>query len=499
MNEIMQAYATFDEQKRIVGFERLTNNPITDTDSYKPSHPFLFAPEMDSSYYYFASRGGRYRYTCFNGAQALVLGMTDLVTMDHVREAAEIFEEHGEPFYREGWERIVTHYGGRIPLRIRAVPEGLVVPTGNVLLDVEPSTPDPMIRWLPGWFETKLVRLWYPTTVATRGAYLREKILEALVRSSDDPMAEIDYKLHCFGSRGSSSMETARIGGCAHLINFRGSDTVEALRHARHYYGAKMAGVSIPAPEHSVITSFVPAGSPADAEPGAHFEEAFFEHLVRQFLYGGATGKKYPIVAAVSDSYDLYNAIENYWCGERLLPLVRNSGGRVVIRPDSGTPAEVDVKALTILERKLGMRKNTKEFKVLPTYYRLIQGDGVNDESVPEILHEVMAHGYSADNINFGMGGGGLQDMTRDTLKFAEKMAAMLRLGRWSPVSKKPKTDPGKNSMGGRFALVHEGGAYATVPQPRKDDYLTPIFDMGRVLKTYTWEEVRANARKNMA
>jgi nicotinamide phosphoribosyltransferase len=494
MNDLMRQRATFDEYNNIVGYSKLEDNPILDTDSYKPSHAYQYSEDMQSMYSYFASRGGRYRYTCFNGMQPLMLRyLATQVTLDHVREAGELFASHGEPFNREGWERIVTYYKGRLPLRIRAVPEGSIVATGNVLFDIELTTSDPVVAWLPGWFETKLVRVWYPTTVATRGFYLKGKILEALEKSSNDPMGEIDFKLHCFGGRGASTLESAGIGGCAHLINFKGTDTVEALRYAKHYYGESMAGFSIPAAEHSTVCSWVPKG--VSANPGPEFEESFYTHFVEQFLLGKC-GKKYPMAACVSDAYDFYNAVENMWCGEHLHNMVRSSGGTLVVRPDSGRPAEVDVRALEIFDRKIGMEKNLKGFKVLPAYYRLIQGDGVNDESIPEILHEVLSHDYSASNLAFGMGGGGLQDMTRDTQKMAQKMSAVLFAGKWSPVFKKPKTDPGKDSLRGRLALVKEGRQYVTHEQPRKDDCLVPIFESGRVLKTYTFDEVRANALK---
>ena len=487
MDNPIHAYATHDAEHRITGFARLEDNPITDTDSYKPSHAYQYVPGMQSMVGYFESRGGRYRNTCFNGLQPLMLQYLAVeITSAHVREAAQLFEEHGEPFNKAGWDRIVSHYRGRLPIRIRAVPEGTVVPVSNVLFDVELTTPDPEVAWLPSWLETKLVRLWYPTTVATRGFYMKEKILEALVKSSDDPLAEIDYKLHCFGGRGGSSMETIRVGGCAHLINFKGTDTVEALRYARHYYGAQMAGVSIPAAEHSTVTSW-----------GREHEEDFFANFVEQFLLGKC-GKKFPMAACVSDTWDFYNAVENLWCGERLHSMVRGSGGTLIIRPDSGKPQEVDCKGLAILDRKLGTRKNTKDYKVLPPYYRMIQGDGVNDESVPEILHEVMSRGYSASNLAFGMGGGGLQDMTRDTQKFAFKCSAVLQDGTWHDVSKDPATDPGKRSKMGHLSLVREGGAFKTVRAPRKDDLLVPVYENGRVLKTYTLDEVRANAMKGL-
>lgn len=488
MNNMMRALATLDDQDRILGYAKLEDNPVTDTDSYKAGHCWQYVPGMRGMTSYFASRGGRYRYTLFNGLQPMMLRYLALqVTMNHVREAEELFESHGDAFNREDWEHIVTHYNGRLPIRICAVPEGTVVPTGNVLYTVECTTDDPKVAWLPNWFETKDVRIWYPTTVGTRGFYLKEKCLEAAVESADDPLGWIDWAVHCFGGRGGSSLETVQIGGAAHLINFKGSDTMEAVRHVRHYYGEGAPSGSVPAAEHSTVTSW-----------GREREEDFYEHFVNLWLYGkNPRSKKFPVAACVSDTYDYFNAVENLWFGEKLHGLVRRSGGKLVIRPDSGKPTEVDLKSLEIEERKIGMRRNAKGYKVGPSYFGFIQGDGINDESIPEILHAVTSHKYSVSNIGFGMGGGGLQDMTRDTQKFALKASAVqLADGSWRGVAKDPKTDPGKASRAGHLALVHERGQYATVEAPRKDNLLVPVYENGRVLKTYTFAEVRANAMK---
>ena len=133
---------------------------------------------------------------------------------------------------------------------------------------------------------------------------------------------------------------------------------------------------------------------------------------------------------------------------------------------------------------------------MLPPYLGLLQGDGMNDESIGELLHALTSHGYSASNIAFGMGGGLLQQLDRDTQRFAFKCAAALRDGAWLDVSKDPVTDTGKRSKKGHLALVHEGGAYTTTRGPRKDDLLVPVYEDGRVLRTYTLDEVRAAAAR---
>ena len=469
----------------------LADNPIMDTDSYKASHWLQYPPDVTSMYSYFESRGGRYRDTVFFGLQYYLLEhLSRPVTRAHVDEAATFFAKHGEPFNRPGWDHLVDRYGGRLPVRIRAVPEGTVVPTGNVLFDIELTAPDPRIFWIVSWLETMLVRVWYPTTVASRSHYCKRVILESLVESSDDPLGEVPFKLHDFGSRGVSSRESARIGGAAHLVSFLGSDTVEGVRAANHYYGTAdgMAAYSIPAAEHSTITMW-----------GRDNEVAAYRNFVQKYLVEREVPPGTPKIAAcVSDSFDLFNVIENVWCGE-LSDAIKASGGKLVSRPDSGDPAAVNLKCLQIMERKLGMRTNTKGFKVLPPHLGLLQGDGMNDESIGEVLHALRSRRYSASNIGFGMGGGLLQQLDRDTQRFAFKCAAALRGGQWIDVSKSPATDMGKRSKKGHLALVHEGGAYATTPAPRKDDLLVPVYEDGRVLRTYTLDEVRAAADRDLS
>lgn len=480
-------YVSRNEANEVVTFQRLEDNPITATDSYKASHWLQYPSGVSSMYSYFESRGGRYSSTVFAGLQYYLLHfLTQPITKAHVDEAALFFQEHGEPFNREGWDYLVATYNGRFPVRIRAVPEGTVVPTGNVLFDIELTVPDPKVFWVVSWLETMLVQVWYPTTVASLSFHCKRIILDALEKSSDDPLAEIGFKLHDFGARGGSSQETIRVGGLAHLVNFLGSDTVEGIRAANHYYFHKMAAFSIPAAEHSTITMW-----------GREHEEDAYANMVQRYLVDRQLPPGVPKLAAcVSDSFDIYNAVENLWCGPRLLAMVRDSGGKLIIRPDSGIPAIVDLRCLQILDRKVGTKKNTKGFKILPSFFGLIQGDGITDETIPEILHEVVSHGFSASNIGFGMGGGLLQQVNRDTQKFAFKCAAALINGEWVDVSKDPVTDTGKRSKKGHQALVRENGHLTTVRGPRKDDQLVPVYENGRVLKVYTLEEVRANSMR---
>ena len=352
--------------------------------------------------------------------------------------------------------------------------EGTYVPTHNVLMDVRAT--DPEFFWAGAYFEDSFVRLWAPITVATQSWDIKLDLLGFLQETADDPLAEIPFKLHDFGARGVSSLETAGVCGMAHLVNFMGSDTVEGVRYANHYYKAQMAAFSIPAAEHSTITSW-----------GREHEADAYRNMLRQFAKPGK------LVAVVSDSYDIYNAVEHLWGGS-LLDEVKASGATVVIRPDSGDPATVILKLLNILDAKVGMTKNSKGYKVLPSYFRLIQGDGVCQESIRAILTAMRSNGFSASNIAFGMGGALLQKLDRDTQKFAFKCAEATVDGHSVKVFKDPVTDPGKRSKSGRLSLIREGNTLRTVAGPHKDDLLVPVYHNGQILKTYTLDEVRKNA-----
>ena len=271
------------------------HNIILDTDSYKSSHFLQYPPRTTRLFSYLESRGGRYPATRFFGLQYILKRyLTRTVSAVDVEEARALIEAHGEPFPYDGWMRVVNVHGGRLPLEVRAVPEGTLVPNHNVLMSV--TNTDPELPWLVGWFETMLMRVWYPTTVATQSYYLKQIIRMALEQTSDHAEAELPFKLHDFGSRGVSSRESAGLGGLAHLTNFMGSDTLEALRTARNYYGAQLAGFSIPAAEHSTVTSW-----------GKAHEVDAYRNMVNTFAKPGA------VFAVVSDSYDLKYAINARW------------------------------------------------------------------------------------------------------------------------------------------------------------------------------------------
>lgn len=395
------------------------------TDSYKASHYLQFPPETKRAFYYIAPRV--VDNVRFYGLQMFIKKyLMNVPTMEDIDMAAEFWAAHGEPFNYEGWKRIVER--GNYPLKIRAIPEGMVVPGNLPLVTIENTTDDSF--WLPGWIETLAMQLWYPTTVATN-SYNCKQVIQKYLEMTGDPEG-IPFKLHDFGYRGATSQEAAEIGGSAHLVNFMGTDTVAGIFAAKKYYNADMAGFSIPAAEHSTMTAW-----------GQENEAKAYENMINQFAKPGS------LVAVVSDSYDLYNAVRNIWGGV-LRQKVLDSGATVVIRPDSGNPPDVVLKTLTILDETFGSEVNDKGYRVLNPAVRIIQGDGMGSaDDIRAVLETIADNGFSADNLAFGMGAGLLQKCDRDTYKFAMKCSAISDGNEWRPVSKNPVDAPWKASKAG--------------------------------------------------
>jgi nicotinamide phosphoribosyltransferase len=457
-------------------------NFLLRTDSYKFTHWKQYPPKTTGIYSYLESRGGMFPNTVFFGLQYYLKMYLEgpRFTQDDVTQAEVFCRQHfgSDLFNRDGWTRLYQKYRGILPVRIKAVPEGTVVPLQNVLVTIENT--DPEFPWLTNYLETLLLKVWYPTTVATLSHEIK-KIIGGFLDRTGDPSL-LPFKLHDFGYRGVSSEETAAIGGAAHLLNFLGSDNVAGIVLLQDHYGAKtMPGFSIPASEHSTITAW----------GKEHEGDAY-----RNMLHAYPTGT----VACVSDSYNIYDACEKLW-GELLKPDIVHRKGTLVIRPDSGDPVTVLTKVFEILSSKFGYTTNSKGYRVLPPYLRVIQGDGVNMFTIQNMLYQISKfHGWSADNLAFGMGGALLQQLNRDTQKFAFKCSAAEIDGKWQPVFKDPVTDPGKNSKHGRLALVEGGpGEFSTIENAQEtdpeEDRLVTVFENGKILVSYDLNAVRERTR----
>jgi nicotinamide phosphoribosyltransferase len=517
-------------------------NLILDTDSYKVSHYLQYPENTTGMMSYIESRGGDMPNTLFFGLQAYIKDhLLKPITQANIDEAEELYAYHLEGvdfnnipqeniisekevvipahriysnygsydgdlvpertvikrkinfdglrktkiFNKEGWQYILEKYNGYMPVTIKAIQEGVLIPTKNCLVTIECADPDAF--WVVSYLETSLLRsVWYTTSVATVSWTCKQIISKYLDLTCDNPNAEIMFKLHDFGGRGVSSRESAMLGGMAHLVNFMGTDTISALIGANNYYGSKMAGFSIPASEHSTMTA-----RGKDGEPLA------MKQMLDVFAKPGA------LVACVSDSYDIFYAVEHIW-GEQLRQQIIDSGAVLVVRPDSGSPVDVPVECVEKLAEKFGYTVNKKGFKVLK-YVRVIQGDGTCPEMIEAVLQKLYDLGFSAENIAFGMGGALLQKVDRDTQRWAMKCCAMLIDGKWIDIFKKPITDPGKDSKKGRLTVLRhkETGKYLTETENMAkllierldfEPAMFTIYENGKLMKEWTFDEVRAKS-----
>jgi nicotinamide phosphoribosyltransferase len=480
------------DRQELLDLELWQNNPILSSDAYKASHFEVCPDGAEFVYSYIESRGSdrKWKKHQFFGLQAFRKRyLSKPITMAHIDYAEKIITGMGLPFNRSGWEYILTVHKGYLPLRIKAVREGTVLDTRNVLVTVVNT--DPKCFWLTNYIETALLRaVWYPSTVASLSFHCKLAILRAFIKSSDEDvrplLSSLSFKLNDFGARGVSSKESAEIGGMGHLINFRGSDGIEAVAAAERYYGAVNPAGSICAAEHSTVTSW-----------GRTNENKAYARMLERWAKPGS------VLAVVSDSYDLFHAVKEIW-GKELKQRVIDSGATIVIRPDSGDALTIPVGVIKAAADAYGYTTNSKGYKVLPSCIRVIQGDGITEETLPIILENLLAAGFSVDNIAFGMGGGLLQILNRDTLKFAMKCSAISIGGVWYDVFKQPKTDAGKASKKGRFALVlieddsETPGLenYRTVPYQNHGELnqLVLIYEDGKHYNEETWDEIVARS-----
>lgn len=456
-------------------------NIILNADSYKASHFLQYPPGTTQVNSYIEARGGRFDKAVFFGLQMFIKEyLTKPITNADIDEAKIIMQATGVPFNEDGWRYIVETYDGFLPIEIQAIPEGMVIPIQNAMVQV--INTDEKCAWLTSYVETALLRaVWYPTTVATVSYYCKTVIMKYMQETAETTDG-IEFKLHDFGARGATTEEAAAIGGAAHMVNFMGTDTISAIVAARRYYDAEMPGFSIPAAEHSTITSW-----------GRDNEKEAYANMLEQFAGPGK------LVAVVSDSYDLWNAIDNIW-GTELKAQVEATGGTLVVRPDSGDPVDIVVETIERLMNKFGFTINAKGYRVLPDCIRVIQGDGIEQDSIEAILAAMKARKQGADNITFGMGGALLQKVDRDTMKFAMKASAAKVNNTWRDVYKDPITDQGKRSKKGRLAVVEDAQqGFKTIPEAdigNRQNILQTVFKNGDMIKTYTFDEVRANAKQ---
>jgi nicotinamide phosphoribosyltransferase len=485
------------------------DNFIIMTDSYKMTHHLLYPLGLRRVYSYMEPRGGDMPYTVFFGLQYYIKRYLAgrRITKEKIEDAraANIAHFGFDCFDDTMWYHILNKHDGKLPLRIKAVPEGTPVAVKNIMMDLV-NTDYEHCAALTNITETLLMKIWATCTVAAYNRIMKELITKYHALTSDLPAFLIDYMHHDFGYRGVSSEETGRLMAAAAMTSFKGTDTMGGLSLIKKFYspdGATwsecMGGFSVIASEHSVMCSY----------GGRHKEATAYLEIINMVKNHPKIKSAKPlsgviILSLVSDTYNIYNVshrilkqLENEfigWTNDNGIPL------KVVVRPDSGVPSNVlfgynevvkgictddDVLSVApndlcqrvaddmgiplaegiklvekgifqILIDQFGSSVNSKGFKVLHPQIGVLQGDGVVHYRVEEFF-KIMSHeSYKIDTMMLVVGSGGknLQAHDRDEQKWAIKATEVDINEETIPIEKNPITDPGKKSKKGDLKLV---------------------------------------------
>jgi nicotinamide phosphoribosyltransferase len=409
---------------------QLSQNFVLESDSYKYSHiPEVYPEGAEALHSYLSARVKGSRVVQFGPSMWIKKKLLAPITKAMIDEAEELMELHIGPdsFDRGFWEYILNKYNGYIPVTIRGLPEGTVTSSYDTLLTVQCD--DPRVFPLSQFIEASLQSdLWYTTTIATNDLENYEVAKSHFDLFSDNP-GMLPFMLHDFGARGATCEEQRQLGGAAHLVFFQGSDNISGIRAANLFYQCKMAGFSVRATEHSIQCAYGPDG-----------QEDYLRRVLDAHLKPGS------IVSIVLDGYNVWREAE-LLC-TKFRDRILQSGGKVVFRPDSGDMFEVIPRLLDMLAAAFGYTVNSKNKKVLNSV-GIIQGDGIDKTTFMLLMQKVVSLGYAPENVLMGSGGGLLQKVNRDTLKFAQKASAIKINGVWVDMFKDPITDPGKKSKTG--------------------------------------------------
>lgn len=458
------------------------------TDGYKLTHWNQLQDGTQEIDIYFESRtGGMYGFTQMSSYQYII--MEHLVgqvvrgsDIERMKNFCKLYFGDESTFNEVGFTHLVNEHEGRLPIKIRAVREGQVTPINNALMTVV-NTCEYCASWIPGYIDSLLTHIWYGSNVATISRVVKGTISYWLNKTGSAPEA-VDFMLHDFGFRGATGVEAAAVGGGAHIVNFKGTDTLVAIPYVQQYYNAgEMPANSVVATEHSVMTAL-----------GLYRDLEVLDQLLVKYPNG--------ILSVVADSFDIYGFTEGV-IERRDKILARN--GRFVLRPDSvtkihGTPAELVVELLDMLWSGFGGTISSTGHKILHDQIRVLWGDGITEDDINTILSIMAEAGYAAENIVFGMGGGLLQKHDRDTQRYTFKCSAQLRNNEWVDVQKKAF---GKSSKAGRLALVvgEEGIVTRRIEDVREgeEDLMIDVFENGDLLVFQQFDDIREVADRTWA
>lgn len=495
-------------------------NPMIATDSYKLGHKSMYPEGTTMVYSNMTPRSGKILKRIvpasvyddkfvFFGLQGLIkhyMGLWKENFFDKpLSEAVYHFTNTVLPFIgatRLDVEGVVSlHKLGYLPLEIKSLSEGSVIPFKIPVFTVKNTLPE--FYWLTNYTETYFSNeFWKPSTTATIARYYR-KLLEKYAVETGCPLEFVDFQAHDFSCRGMSGMYDSATSGAGHLVYFKGSDTLVATDFIKYAYkpvnDQELIGCSVPATEHSVMTS-----------EGLDGEFKLFKRIITEVVPNG-------IVSLVSDSFDFWKVITEYTVELKQEILDRGEDpitglSKTVFRPDSGDPVKIvcgDPDGKTEAERKgaieclwdvFGGEVNSQGYKVLHSKVGLIYGDSITLERCEAILQGLKRKGFCTSCIVFGVGSFTYQYLTRDTCGLAVKATYREECDKGFNIFKDPKTDDGtKKSAKGLLMVVEEGFDYKLIdevtPSQEKVSDLEVVFYNGTLFKNQSIDRIRQRVK----
>lgn len=426
-------------------FEHSTKSVFFTQDSYKLAMHKMYPPDTTEVYSFIESRGGIFDEIVAIGVRHFVLKFLDKqITENEYNELVAFFKLRPEGFDESKLRYIIDRHNGYLPLHIKALPEGTIVPTGVPFVIVYNT--DPEAYWLTTVIETVLLSyVWSCVSVATLAREMK-KLIKKWNDETSPGFEGLNYQLHNFGDRGAKP-GFAQYSGIGHMTQFGGNDCIIATKYVYDVYADKdkVYGLSIPASEHSISTAW-----------GPEREKEYVLNMIDSFKDG-----PWPGISIVADTYNVYEftrmIVTDKDIRSRLAELAAN-GKKVVLRPDSGAPEEVLIKMLDIISEEMSYSLNAANYKVLPPGLGIIWGDGVCLESINTIFNSLKNHGWASQNIVLGCGGYLVDSMMRDSLKFAMKASNVIIADIELPIGKNPITASWKKSKKGKFAVIMKDG-----------------------------------------
>lgn len=490
-------------------------NPLLDTDSYKVSHKDMY-PEglthVESNYTNRKSRVDGINHVVNFGLQAWLLERQEAWDKFFASPKEDVIKEYKDntaTFVSPGFsykEIEDLHDLGYLPLEFSQAPEGTLMPIGVPSILIKSTHED--FAWLVNYVESDLsAGIWHPATSATLSWNIR-RVFDKAAKETGADLAGVDWQGHDFSYRGQVNREAAMASGAAHLLSFTGSDVVPVVPWVNHYYPGDngLIAASVPATEHSVMCS-----------GGKDDELETFRRLLKQYPSG--------ILSVVSDTWDFWKVLTEYLPALKDEILARD--GKLVIRPDSGDPADIicgtktneelvwggsdgavgetpeEKGAIQVLADIFGTTENEAGFKELDSHIGLIYGDGMYKARIEDINARLKAKGFASTVWVAGLGSYFFQMNTRDSFGSAVKATYVEVNGEGRNIFKDPKTDDGtKKSATGRLAVAHTATGVPYLIQGATDEQITnsllqPVFRDGEFLQIQSFKGVRENLKRN--